>query len=65
MSNTTFDPEFLSQLTFEPLNKSNWPKFVQLFGEKGACGNCWCMHYRLKKSDWAEGKAEDGNKGKC
>lgn len=62
MSNTTSDPEFLSQLTFEPLNKSNWPKFVQLFGEKGACGNCWCMYYRLKKSDWAEGKADDGNK---
>jgi len=30
------DPEFLSQLTFEPLTKENWGKFVQLFGERGA-----------------------------
>jgi GNAT superfamily N-acetyltransferase len=52
----------LSRLTFEPLTKSNWNKFVQLFGDKGACGNCWCMYYRLKKSDFLEGKVNDGNK---
>jgi len=56
------DPDFLSQLTFEPLTKKNWYNFVQLFGDKGACGNCWCMYYRLKKSDYLEGKAGDGNK---
>ena len=54
--------DFLSQLTFEPLNKSNWSKFVELFGVKGACGSCWCMYYRLRKADFMEGKAEDGNK---
>ena len=52
----------LNQLSFEPLTKKNWEKFVQLFGEKGACGNCWCMYYRLKKSEFQEGKAKDGNK---
>jgi GNAT superfamily N-acetyltransferase len=56
------DKDFLSELTFEPLSKANWPKFVQLFGEKGACGNCWCMYYRLRKTDFAEGKADGGNK---
>jgi GNAT superfamily N-acetyltransferase len=50
------------QLSFEPLTKKNWNKFVQLFGDKGACGNCWCMYYRLSKADFNEGKAEDGNK---
>lgn len=54
--------DFSDQLTFEPLTKKNWEKFVQLFGNKGACGNCWCMYYRLKKSDFQEGKFEDGNK---
>ncbi|MBC7886212.1 MAG: GNAT family N-acetyltransferase [Saprospiraceae bacterium] len=53
--------EFLNQLTFEPLSKNNWNKFVQLFGDKGACGNCWCMYYRLKKTDFDEGKADNGN----
>lgn len=54
--------DFLNQLTFEPLTKKNWNNFVQLFGNNGACGNCWCMYYRLKKSDFLEGKAGDGNK---
>ena len=56
------DSEFLNHLTFEPLTGANWGKFVQLFGNKGACGNCWCMYYRLSKADFAEGKVEDGNK---
>ena len=51
-----------NQLTFEPLTKKNWSKFVDLFGDKGACGSCWCMYYRLKNSDFQEGKVNDGNK---
>ena len=62
MTKENNDPDFLSQLTFEPLTKTNWNKFVQLFGSKGACGNCWCMYYRLNKLEYQEGKTEDGNK---
>ena len=62
MTKDNYDPDFLNQLTFEPLTKANWNKFVQLFGNNGACGNCWCMYYRLKKSDYQEGKTDDGNK---
>ncbi len=56
------EPGFIDQLTFEPLTKANWKKFVDLFGSKGACGNCWCMYFRVKKSEFEEGKANDGNK---
>jgi len=56
------DVDFLSQLTFEPLTKANWNKFLQLFGKNGACGNCWCMYYRLKKAEFDEGKTNQGNK---
>jgi len=56
------EPDFLNQLIFEPLTKSNWNKFISLFGEKGACGNCWCMYYRLSQSRFREGKTENGNK---
>ncbi len=56
------DSEFISQLRVEPVTKKNWNKFVELFGEKGACGNCWCMYYRLTKADFIEGKVDDGNK---
>jgi GNAT superfamily N-acetyltransferase len=61
---TYFDqnPEFLSQLTVEPVTIKNWNKFIMLFGEKGACGNCWCMYYRLSKADFQKGKANEGNK---
>ncbi len=60
MPKPAIDNDFLNQLTFEPLSKSNWAKFVQLFGAKGACGNCWCMYCRLSKADFVEGKADDG-----
>jgi GNAT superfamily N-acetyltransferase len=54
--------DFFNQLAFEPLTRSNWDKFVGLFGEKGACGNCWCMYYRLSHKDFVDGKEDDGNK---
>ena len=56
------DTDIPDDLTFEPLSKKNWNKFVQLFGERGACGNCWCMYFRLRKDDFTEGKQNDGNK---
>jgi GNAT superfamily N-acetyltransferase len=54
--------DFINQLSFEPLSKKNWDLYVNLFGEKGACGNCWCMSFRLKKDDFMNGKLNDGNK---
>ena len=56
------ESDIAEELTFESLNKKNWSKFVQLFGERGACGNCWCMYFRLKKEDFVAGKQNDGNK---
>jgi GNAT superfamily N-acetyltransferase len=50
------------QLTFEPLSRNNWDQFVELFGSRGACGNCWCMTFRLKNADFQKGKINDGNK---
>lgn len=42
----------------------NWTKFETLFGEKGACGGCWCMHFRLPKKEWEAGKKNGDNKSK-
>jgi GNAT superfamily N-acetyltransferase len=58
----TNDSDILHDLTFEPLSKKNWAQFVQLFGERGACGNCWCMYFRLKMDEFKEGKVDNGNK---
>lgn len=57
-------PDFNSYITFEPLSKNNWDEFVTLFGERGACGNCWCQAYRLPKTEFDAGKKNDGNKMK-
>lgn len=62
MAEDTTDPDFLASLRFEALTKKNWGMFEQLFGPKGACGNCWCMYYRLKKAEFTEGKQNNGNK---
>jgi GNAT superfamily N-acetyltransferase len=51
-----------SAVTVEPLTRKNWEKFLDLFGERGACGNCWCMYYRLNKDAFLEGKYDDGNR---
>ena len=56
--------DFLAELTVEPLTKSNWGKFEELFGEKGACGNCWCMFFRLPPTEFVEGKVDNVNKAK-
>ncbi len=54
--------DFLDELRVEPLTKNNWGFFEELFSPKGACGNCWCMYYRLPKPDFLEGKFGDGNR---
>jgi len=55
-------PGFLGRLTFEPLSRSTWDRFVALFGQRGACGNCWCMSFRLAKKAFEHGKQNNGNK---
>jgi GNAT superfamily N-acetyltransferase len=57
-------PDFIAGLTFEPLSKKNWNDFVRLFGERGACGNCWCQTDRIRKAEFNAGKKNGGNKMK-
>ena len=48
-------------LTFKPLTKSRQADFEKLFGERGACGGCWCMLWRLKNAQFERQK---GNQNK-
>jgi hypothetical protein len=52
-----------SEYSFYPLRKENWKDFEILFGEKGACGGCWCMSWLLTKKDFDSNKGA-GNKKK-
>lgn len=50
-----------SKLTFRPATKSEWKNLTELFGERGACAGCWCMFWRLQRSEYTAGQGE-GNK---
>jgi GNAT superfamily N-acetyltransferase len=54
-------PSATTTLTFSPLTKETWKDFEHLFGERGACGGCWCMSWRLQRSEFEKNKG-DGNK---
>src|SRR5262247_157348 len=41
-----------SKLEFHPLTPERWRDFESLFGERGACGGCWCMWPRLSRSQY-------------
>ena len=41
---------------FRPVTPSRWNDLEDLFGERGACGGCWCMAWRLTTREWTAGK---------
>ncbi len=43
-------------LDIHPLTPDRWDAFVRLFGARGACGGCWCMHWRLPRADYERRK---------
>lgn len=50
-----------TSFTFLPLTPAKWNDFEILFGERGACGGCWCMSWRLKSAEFEKNKGT-GNK---
>ncbi len=47
--------------SYKPLTPGCWGDFVSLFGERGACGGCWCMLWRLERKRFESQKGE-GNR---
>ena len=45
-----------SELTYHTLTQERWKDFEKLFGERGACGGCWCMSWRLKRAVFEQQK---------
>ena len=46
------------KLEFHPVTQKRWSDFETLFGEKGACGGCWCMWWRLTRKEFERQKGE-------
>lgn len=45
-------------LEIYPLDITRWSDFETLLGARGGCGGCWCMSWRLKKSDFERQKGD-------
>jgi GNAT superfamily N-acetyltransferase len=39
-----------------PLTPDRWGDLERLFGPRGACGGCWCMWWRLTRSEFEKRK---------
>lgn len=42
-----------------PIGRDDWPLIESLFGQRGACGGCWCMWWRVPMG----GRTWDAAKG--
>jgi GNAT superfamily N-acetyltransferase len=49
------------KLKFHPLTPARWRDLEALFGERGACGGCWCMFWRQTRAEY-EKKKGSGNR---
>ena len=46
----------LTHLEIHPVVPDRWHDLEKLFGERGACGGCWCMWWRLRRSEFDQKK---------
>ncbi len=58
---TMKDGDEATDVKCESLTPKNWKLFEALMGEKGGCGGCWCMSFRLPRKEFEE-KKYDGTK---
>jgi GNAT superfamily N-acetyltransferase len=45
-------------LVFKPVTIGEWPDMQRLFGPNGADGGCWCMWWRIKRSEFDHNHGE-------
>ncbi len=45
-----------ARLVARPVTPDRWDDLVRLFGERGACGGCWCMLYKQTRSQFERNK---------
>ena len=49
----------IESIDFHALTPDRWSDFEKLFGDRGACGGCWCMWWRLRNKDYELNKGEE------
>lgn len=56
MTDRSASADSASRWTFRPATADRWDDLAALFGDRGACGNCWCMFWRRTRKEWTQGK---------
>ncbi|MCR4398798.1 MAG: GNAT family N-acetyltransferase [Firmicutes bacterium] len=51
----------MAELEFHPVTSERWGDLETLFGPNGACAGCWCMWWRVTRSEWERRRGE-GNR---
>jgi GNAT superfamily N-acetyltransferase len=46
------------KVDIHPVSQKRWSDLESLFGPVGADGGCWCMFWRLRQKDYAQGSRE-------
>jgi GNAT superfamily N-acetyltransferase len=54
-------PVSLLDLEFQPVTPERWHDLETLFGKNGAYGGCWCMWWRVPRSEFGK-QGNQGNK---
>jgi GNAT superfamily N-acetyltransferase len=49
-------------LEFHPATPERWKDLETLFGDRGACGGCWCMYWRIPRAEYERKKGEDNRR---
>jgi RimJ/RimL family protein N-acetyltransferase len=47
------------QYSIFPLTPDRWGDFQTLFGERGAYSGCWCMYWRIKRSEFNQATRDE------
>ena len=50
-------------LVFQPVTPERWPDLEKLFGPRGAYSGCWCMFWRLRRSEFDRSSADERRAG--
>ncbi len=48
-----------ADLEYHPLTADRWPDLERLFGKRGAYAGCWCMWWRLTRSQFDKNSGEE------
>lgn len=54
-------PARKAPIDIHPLTPDRWADFTELFGPRGAYAGCWCMWWRLARSEFTKNQGE-GNR---